>query len=137
MHQDAEFGIAAHWKYKEGGSPALAEAEKFNWFRQLLEWQQEGNEKDHNDYLASIKADLFDEEVFVITPKGDVVSLRKGSTAIDFAYRIHSEVGNHCNGIRINEKLSPISTILKNGDFVEIITSNNSNPSLDLSLIHI
>jgi len=131
MHQVAEFGIAAHWKYKEGGSPALAEAEKFNWFRQLLEWQQEGNEKDHNDYLASIKADLFDEEVFVITPKGDVVSLRKGSTAIDFAYRIHSEVGNHCNGIRINEKLSPISTILKNGDFVEIITSNNSNPSLD------
>ena len=131
MHQVAEFGIAAHWKYKEGGSPALAEAEKFNWFRQLLEWQQDGNEKDHNDYLASIKADLFDEEVFVITPKGDVVSLRKGSTAIDFAYRIHSEVGNHCNGIRINEKLSPISTILKNGDFVEIITSNNSNPSLD------
>ncbi len=131
MHQVAEYGIAAHWKYKEGGSPALAEAEKFNWFRQLLEWQQEGNEKDHNDYLASIKADLFDEEVFVITPKGDVVSLRKGSTAIDFAYRIHSEVGNHCNGIRINEKLSPISTILKNGDFVEIITSNNSNPSLD------
>ncbi len=131
MHQIAEFGIAAHWKYKEGGSPALGNAEKFNWLRQLVEWQQEGNEKDHNDYLASIKEDLFDEEVFVITPKGDVVGLRKGSTAIDFAYRIHSEVGNHCNGIRINEKLSPLSTILKNGDFIEIITSNNSNPSLD------
>ena len=131
MHQIAEFGIAAHWKYKEGGSPALAKAEKFNWLRQLVEWQQEGNEKDHNDYLASIKADLFDEEVFVITPKGDVVGLRKGSTAIDFAYRIHSEIGNHCNGIRINEKLSPLSTILKNGDFVEIITNHNSNPSLD------
>ena len=131
MHQIAEYGIAAHWKYKEGGSPALGKAEKFNWLRQLVEWQQEGNEKDHNDYLASIKADLFDEEVFVITPKGDVVGLRKGSTAIDFAYRIHSEVGNHCNGIRINEKLSPLSTILKNGDFVEIITSNNSCPSLD------
>ena len=131
MHQIAEFGIAAHWKYKEGGSPALGEAEKFNWFRQLIEWQQEGNEKDHNDYLASIKEDLFDEEVFVITPKGDVVALRKGSTAIDFAYRIHSEVGNHCNGIRINDKLSPLSTILKNGDFVEIVTSNNSSPSLD------
>ncbi len=131
MHEVAEFGIAAHWKYKEGGSPALGKAEKFNWLKQLVEWQQEGNEKDHNDYLASIKADLFDEEVFVITPKGDVVGLRKGSTAIDFAYRIHSEVGNHCNGIRINEKLSPLSTILKNGDFVEIITSNSSNPSLD------
>jgi len=131
MHQVAEFGIAAHWKYKEGGSPALGKGERFTWFRQLVEWQQEGTEKDHNDYLASIKEDLFDEEVFVITPKGDVVGLRKGSTAIDFAYRIHSEVGNHCSGIRINEKLSPLSTKLKNGDFIEILTSNNANPSLD------
>jgi len=131
MHQIAEFGIAAHWQYKEGGSPASGNAERFNWLRQLVEWQQEGNEKDHNDYLASIKEDLFDEEVFVITPKGDVVGLRKGSTAIDFAYRIHSEIGNHCNGIRINEKLSPLSTSLQNGDFIEILTNNNSTPSLD------
>ena len=131
MHRVAEFGIAAHWKYKEGGSPATGNTERFNWLRQLVEWQQEGNEKDHSDYLASIKEDLFDEEVFVITPKGDVVSLRKGSTAIDFAYRIHSEIGNHCNGIRINDKLSPLSTLLKNGDFVEILTNNNSSPSLD------
>ena len=131
MHQIAEYGIAAHWQYKEGGSPAASNAERFNWLRQLVEWQQEGNEGDHNDYLASIKEDLFDEEVFVITPKGEVVSLRKGSTAIDFAYRIHSEIGNHCNGIRINEKLSPLSTLLKNGDFIEILTSNNSTPSLD------
>ena len=131
MHQVAEFGIAAHWKYKEGGSPAIGKAERFNWFRQLVEWQEEGTEKDHNDYLASIKEDLFDEEVFVITPKGDVVGLRKGSTAIDFAYRIHSEVGNHCSGIRINEKLSPLSTKLNNGDFIEILTSNNASPSLD------
>ena len=131
MHQIAEFGIAAHWQYKEGGSPASSKAERFNWLRQLVEWQQEGNDKDHNDYLASIKEDLFDEEVFVITPKGDVVGLRKGSTAIDFAYRIHSEIGNHCNGIRINEKLSPLSTSLQNGDFIEILTNNNSTPSLD------
>ena len=131
MHQIAEYGIAAHWQYKEGGSPAKSNAERFNWLRQLVEWQQEGNEGDHNDYLASIKEDLFDEEVFVITPKGDVVGLRKGSTAIDFAYRIHSEVGNHCNGIRINEKLSPLSTALQNGDFIEILTSNNATPSLD------
>ena len=130
MHQVAEFGIAAHWKYKEGGSPALGNTEKFNWLRQLVEWQQEDNENDHSDYLASIKEDLFDEEVFVITPKGDVVSLKKGSTAIDFAYRIHSEIGNHCNGIRINDKLSPLSTLLRNGDFIEIITSNHSKPSL-------
>ncbi len=131
MHQIAEYGIAAHWQYKEGGSPATSNAERFNWLRQLVEWQQEGNEGDHNDYLASIKEDLFDEEVFVITPKGDVVGLRKGSTAIDFAYRIHSEVGNHCNGIRINEKLSPLSTLLQNGDFIEILTNNNATPSLD------
>ena len=131
MHQIAEFGIAAHWQYKEGGSPASSNAERFNWLRQLVDWQQEGHEKDHNDYLASIKEDLFDEEVFVITPKGDVVGLRKGSTAIDFAYRIHSEIGNHCNGIRINEKLSPLSTSLQNGDFIEILTNNNSTPSLD------
>ncbi len=131
MHQIAEYGIAAHWQYKEGGSPATSNAERFNWLRQLVEWQKEGNEGDHNDYLASIKEDLFDEEVFVITPKGDVVGLRKGSTAIDFAYRIHSEIGNHCNGIRINEKLSPLSTLLENGDFIEILTNNNATPSLD------
>ncbi len=131
MHQIAEYGIAAHWQYKEGGSPATSNVERFNWLRQLVEWQKEGNDGDHNDYLASIKEDLFDEEVFVITPKGDVVGLRKGSTAIDFAYRIHSEIGNHCNGIRINEKLSPLSTLLKNGDFIEILTNNNATPSLD------
>ena len=131
MHQIAEYGIAAHWQYKEGGSPASSNAERFNWLRQLVEWQQEGHEGDHNDYLASIKEDLFDEEVFVITPKGDVVGLRKGSTGIDFAYRIHSEIGNHCNGIRINEKLSPLSKLLKNGDFIEILTNNNATPSLD------
>ena len=131
MHQVAEFGIAAHWKYKEGGSPATGNAEKFNWLRQLLEWQQEGGKDDHNDYLSSIKEDLFDEEVFVFTPKGDVLGLKKGSTAIDFAYRIHSEVGNHCHGSRINDKLCPLSTPLNNGDFIEILTNKTSHPSLD------
>ncbi len=131
MHQIAEFGIAAHWKYKEGGSPASGNTERFNWLRQLVEWQQEGGNDDHNDYLASIKEDLFDEEVFVFTPKGDVVGLRKGSTAIDFAYRIHSEVGNHCHGSRINDKLCPLSTALDNGDFIEILTNKTAHPSLD------
>ena len=109
MHRVAEFGIAAHWKYKEGGSPASTggDAERFNWLRQLVDWQKEGGDDDHNDYLASIKEDLFDEEVFVFTPKGDVVGLRKGSTAVDFAYRIHSEVGDHCHGARINDQLCP------------------------------
>ena len=132
MHRVAEFGIAAHWKYKEGGSPAAAgDTERFNWLRQLVEWQQEGGNDDHNDYLASIKEDLFDEEVFVFTPKGDVVGLRKGSTAVDFAYRIHSEVGNHCHGTRINDRLCPLSTALKNGDFVEVLTNRTAHPSLD------
>ncbi len=131
MHQVAEFGIAAHWKYKEGGSPAAGDAERFNWLRQLVEWQQEGGNDDHNDYLASIKEDLFDEEVFVFTPKGDVVGLRKDSTAVDFAYRIHSEVGNHCHGVRINDRICSLSTRLKNGDFVQVLTSNAAHPSLD------
>ena len=133
MHRVAEFGIAAHWKYKEGGSPASSsnDAERFNWLRQLVDWQQEGGNDDHNDYLSSIKEDLFDEEVFVFTPKGDVVGLRKGATPVDFAYRIHSEVGNHCHGARINDRLCPLATALQNGDFVQILTSNTAHPSLD------
>ena len=132
MHQVAEYGIAAHWKYKEGGSPADGdELERFNWLRQLVDWQKDGGGQDHNDYLKSIKEDLFDEEVFVFTPKGEVVGLRKGSTAVDFAYRIHSEVGNHCQGARINDRLCPLATPLQNGDIVQVITSKGAHPSLD------
>jgi guanosine-3',5'-bis(diphosphate) 3'-pyrophosphohydrolase len=133
MHQVAEYGIAAHWKYKEGGSPAAsgADAERFNWLRQLVDWQKDGGAEDSGDYLRSIKEDLFDEEVFVFTPKGDVLGLRKGSTAIDFAYRIHSEVGNHCQGVRINDRLCPLATPLQNGDFVQVITAKTAHPSLD------
>jgi (p)ppGpp synthase/HD superfamily hydrolase len=132
MHHVAEYGIAAHWKYKEGGSPADGdEMARFNWLRQLVDWQKEGGGRDHSDYLKSIKEDLFDEEVFVFTPKGDVVGLRKGSTAVDFAYRIHSEVGNHCQGARINDRLCPLTTPLQNGDFVQVITSKTAHPSLD------
>jgi len=133
MHRVAEFGIAAHWKYKEGGSPAAtgADAERFNWLRQLVDWQKDGVGEDSGDFLRSIKEDLFDEEVFVFTPNGDVVGLRKGSSAVDFAYRIHSEVGNHCQGVRINDRLCPLPTPLQNGDFVQIITSKSAHPSLD------
>jgi guanosine-3',5'-bis(diphosphate) 3'-pyrophosphohydrolase len=133
MHQVAEYGIAAHWKYKEGGSPAAsgADAERFNWLRQLVDWQKDGVGEDSSDFLASIKDDLFDEEVFVFTPQGDVVGLRKGSTAIDFAYRIHSEVGNHCQGVRINDRLCPLATPLQNGDFVQVLTAKAAHPSLD------
>ena len=133
MHRVAEFGIAAHWAYKEGGSPASSssDADRFNWLRQLVDWQQEGGDDDHNDYLSSIKEDLFDEEVFVFTPNGDVVGLRNGATPVDFAYRIHSEVGNHCHGARINDRLCPLATPLQNGDFVQILTSTTAHPSLD------
>ncbi len=131
MHQVAEYGIAAHWKYKEGGSPAAGDTERFNWLRQLVDWQKDDGGEDSSDFLASIKEDLFDEEVFVFTPKGDVLGLRKGSTAVDFAYRIHSEVGNHCQGVRINDRLCPLATPLKNGDFVQVITAKNAHPSLD------
>ncbi|MCP9849996.1 bifunctional (p)ppGpp synthetase/guanosine-3',5'-bis(diphosphate) 3'-pyrophosphohydrolase [Cyanobium sp. Morenito 9A2] len=131
MHQVAEYGIAAHWKYKEGGSPAAGDTERFNWLRQLVDWQKDDGGADSSDYLASIKEDLFDEEVFVFTPTGDVVGLRKGSTAVDFAYRIHSEVGNHCQGVRINDRLCPLATPLQNGDFVQILTAKAAHPSLD------
>ncbi|MBM5801706.1 MAG: bifunctional (p)ppGpp synthetase/guanosine-3',5'-bis(diphosphate) 3'-pyrophosphohydrolase, partial [Cyanobacteria bacterium K_DeepCast_35m_m2_023] len=133
MHQVAEYGIAAHWKYKEGGSPAAsgADAERFNWLRQLVDWQKDDVGEDSGDFLRSIKEDLFDEEVFVFTPKGDVVGLRKGSTSVDFAYRIHSEVGNHCQGVRINDRLCPLATPLQNGDFVQVITAKTAHPSLD------
>jgi GTP pyrophosphokinase len=137
MHQSAEYGIAAHWKYKEtGGSSKTqfsSEEEKFIWLRQMLrqvlEWQNDV--KDPQEYLEGIKDNLFDEEVYVFTPKGDVISLARGGTPVDFAYRIHTEVGNHCYGARVNGRMVTLDTPLKNGDIVEVITRENSHPSLD------
>jgi GTP diphosphokinase / guanosine-3',5'-bis(diphosphate) 3'-diphosphatase len=133
MHRIAEYGIAAHWKYKETGGSNLthlnAADEKFTWLRQLLEWQSDL--KDAQEYLESIKDNLFEDDVYVFTPKGDLVALNPGSTTVDFAYRIHTEVGNHCAGARVNGRMVPLSTRLHNGDIVEIITQKNSHPSLD------
>jgi GTP diphosphokinase / guanosine-3',5'-bis(diphosphate) 3'-diphosphatase len=132
MHHIAEYGIAAHWKYKEaGGSTAQMTAtdEKFTWLRQLLDWQNDL--KDAQEYLESIKDDLFDGEVYVFTPQGDVVSLNRGATTVDFAYRIHTEVGNRCAGAKVNGRMVTLDTPLKNGDIVEIMTSKNARPSLD------
>jgi len=133
MHQVAEYGIAAHWKYKETGSSSHTQLtpgdEKFTWLRQLLEWQNDL--KDAQEYLESVKDNLFEDEVYVFTPKGDVVPLSSGSTPVDFAYRIHTEVGNHCAGVRVNGRMVTLDTPLKNGDIVEIITQKNSHPSLD------
>ena len=132
MHHIAEYGIAAHWKYKEAGNsntPMTGVDEKFTWLRQLLDWQNDL--KDAQEYLESIKDDLFDGEVYVFTPQGDVVSLSRDATAVDFAYRIHTEVGNHCAGARVNGRMVTLDTTLKNGDIVEILTNKNSHPSLD------
>jgi len=132
MHHVAEYGIAAHWKYKEAGNsstPLTGMDEKFTWLRQLLDWQSDL--KDAQEYLESIKDDLFDGEVYVFTPNGDVVSLSRGATPVDFAYRIHTEVGNHCAGARVNGRMATLDTSLKNGDIVEILTNKNSRPSLD------
>ena len=132
MHHIAEYGIAAHWKYKESGNSHTAvgeDEEKFTWLRQLLDWQNEF--KDAQEYLSDVKNNLFDEEVYAFTPQGDVVPLSRGATPVDFAYRIHTEVGNHCAGAKVSGRIVPLNTELHNGDIVEIITQKNSHPSLD------
>jgi GTP diphosphokinase / guanosine-3',5'-bis(diphosphate) 3'-diphosphatase len=132
MHQVAEYGIAAHWKYKESGDSTFIpnnEDEKFTWLRQLLEWQNDL--QNAQEYLENLKDNLFEDDVYVFTPKGDVVALTQGSTPVDFAYHIHTEVGNCMKGARVNGKWSVLDLPLQNGDIVEIITSKNSRPSLD------
>jgi GTP diphosphokinase / guanosine-3',5'-bis(diphosphate) 3'-diphosphatase len=133
MHHVAEYGIAAHWKYKETGTSSnarvTADDEKFTWLRQLLEWQNDL--KDAQEFLENVKGNLFDEDVYVFTPNGDVVPLARGATPVDFAYRIHTEVGNHCCGAKVNGRIVTLDTALQNGDIVEIITQKNGHPSLD------
>jgi guanosine-3',5'-bis(diphosphate) 3'-pyrophosphohydrolase len=129
MHRVAELGIAAHWKYKGGAPVRAADAQRFAWLRQLLEWQQ--NVTDPQEFLGSVKEDLLSDEVFVFTPKGDVLNFPEGATVVDFAYRIHSEVGHHCAGARVNGRLVPLRHELRNGDTVEIVTTANQTPSKD------
>ena len=130
MHMTAEYGVAAHWKYKTGAAGVRSgDEEKFAWIRQLLEKQQDS---DAQDFYHDLKVDMFDDEVFVFTPSGDVKSLPAGATPIDFAYAIHSAVGNRMTGAKVNGRIVPISYPLQNGDIVEIITSNASTgPSRD------
>ncbi len=134
MHQIAEYGIAAHWKYKEGKtdgkSGKKSEDEKLAWLRQTLEWNREAD--DSQQFVETLRMDLFSNQVYVFTPAGKVIELPAGSTPIDFAYKIHSDVGNKCIGAKINGKMVPIDHILDNGNIVEIITSANSKgPSID------
>jgi GTP pyrophosphokinase len=128
MHRIADEGIAAHWLYKEKrGKDGFDQA--FVWLRQLLEWQQEM--KDPREFMETVKVDLFPDEVYIFTPKGDVKALPEGSTSIDFAYAVHTEVGNHCVGARVNGKLVPLRQPLRQGDIVEIVTSPTQKPSRD------
>lgn len=136
MHRIAEYGIAAHWAYKEASfmgnkkANVKVEEDKLSWLRETLEWQKDMQDPD--EFLNTLKTELFEDEVYVFTPKGKIIALPKGSIPIDFAYYIHAEIGNHMTGAKINSKMMPIVTQLKNGDIVEIITSDQSKgPSRD------
>jgi GTP pyrophosphokinase len=128
MHTVAEHGIAAHWEYK-GGKVGEKSKQQFAWLRQLLEWQRDL--KDPNEFLDTVKYDLFTDEVFVFTPRGEVISLKRGATPVDFAFAIHTEVGTHCAGAKANGRMVPLRYELKNGDIVEIITNPQQSPSKD------
>jgi GTP pyrophosphokinase len=129
MHHRAEEGIASHWKYKEGRVGAQRDEPYFLWLRQLLEVQQEV--RDPQEFLQNLKIDLYPEEVYIFTPKGEVKTLPRGSTPIDFAYTVHTDVGNNCVGARVNGKMVPLRTPLKHGDIVEIVTGTKHKPSRD------
>ena len=133
MHEEAEYGVAAHWHYDESGKPNNPQKilkDKIDWLNQLIKLQKEV--KDERQYLESIKLDIFQDHIFVFTPKGDVIDLPEEATPIDFAYHIHSDIGNRCVGVKINEKMVSLETRLKSGDVVEIITDKNrKGPSAD------
>ncbi|MDR9786079.1 MAG: bifunctional (p)ppGpp synthetase/guanosine-3',5'-bis(diphosphate) 3'-pyrophosphohydrolase [Peptococcaceae bacterium MAG4] len=129
MHKTAEYGIAAHWRYKEGTKGDSEFDKKLAWLRQLLEWQHEL--RDAREFMENLKIDLFDDAVFVFSPKGDVLELPAGSVPLDFAYRIHTDVGHRCIGAKVNGRIVPLDYVLKNGDIVEILTSKNSAPKRD------
>ncbi len=132
MHEIAEYGLAAHWRYKEGGTSSKAnikEQEKIVWLRKLVEFQQDT--KDAQEYVNSVKLDLFSDEVFVFTPQGDVIDLPADAVPLDFAYRIHTEIGHKCTGALVNGRIVTLDTKLKNGDIVEILTGKQAKPRLD------
>ena len=129
MHQTAEEGVAAHWKYKEGRRGAHDDDEAFQWLRSLIEWSQEV--KDSRDFLESLKLDLYPKDVYAFTPMGKVMQLPRGATPVDFAFQIHTEVGNTCTGARINGRMVSLRTPIQNGDVVEILTNPNAHPSRD------
>ena len=129
MHRTAEEGIAAHWQYKERAALGAGDRKAFAWLHQLMEWQRDLS--DPAEFMQTVKIDLFEEEVFVFTPKGDVKALPQGATPIDFAYAVHSKIGDHCSGARVNGMMVPLRYRLRNGDIIDIITSPTQRPSKD------
>ena len=129
MHRIAEEGIAAHWKYKEGSKGPGLDDQRIAWLRQLVEWQRDM--KDSGDFLSTVKMDLYGEEVYTFTPRGRIIVLPREATPIDFAYAIHSDVGNTCTGARVNGVIKPLKATLRNGDVVEILTQPGHQPSRD------
>ncbi len=135
MHRQAEHGVSAHWLYKEKGRINSKDLEQFSWLREIFERQ--GGEADSKEFMCALKMDLFKDAVYVYTPKGDVKELPEGATSLDFAFQIHSKVGHHCAGAKVNGRLMPLSTPLKNGDVVEIITDQDRAPNRDwLTMVH-
>ncbi|HEX7475474.1 MAG TPA: bifunctional (p)ppGpp synthetase/guanosine-3',5'-bis(diphosphate) 3'-pyrophosphohydrolase, partial [Dehalococcoidales bacterium] len=130
MHHIAEYGVAAHWRYKEGEKGDIRFEERISWLRQLIDWHREFSGAE--EFLESVKTDIFNDQVFVYTPKGEIKDLPRGSTPLDFAYRVHTELGHHCVGAKINGKLVPLNHKLNNGDVVEVMTvKGNKGPSPD------
>ncbi len=129
MHQNAEYGIAAHWRYKEGAKPDRAYEERVNWLRRMMEWRSDV--KDATEFVESMRSDVFKDRVYVFTPRGDIIDLPAGSTPIDFAYHVHTDIGHRCRGARVNGKLVPLHHELKTGDRVEILTAKRGGPSRD------
>ncbi len=129
MHQNAEYGIAAHWRYKEGAARDKSFEEQINWLRSIMEWRTDVD--DAQEFVDGMKSDVFQDRVYVFTPRGDIIDLPAGSTPIDFAYHIHTDIGHRCRGARVNNKLVPLDYELKTGDQVEILTDKRGGPSRD------
>lgn len=129
MHQNAEYGIAAHWRYKEGTHRDKNYEQRINWLRNMMEWRSDVN--DAQEFVEGMKSDVFQDRVYVFTPRGDIIDLAAGSTPIDFAYHVHTDIGHRCRGARINGKLVPLYQELKTGDQVEILTAKRGGPSRD------
>ncbi|HQU37830.1 MAG TPA: bifunctional (p)ppGpp synthetase/guanosine-3',5'-bis(diphosphate) 3'-pyrophosphohydrolase, partial [Anaerolineales bacterium] len=129
MHENAEYGIAAHWKYKEGAKRDKSYEQRINWLRNMMEWKTDVH--DATEFVESMKSDVFQDRVYVFTPRGDIYDLAAGSTPIDFAYHVHTDIGHRCRGARVNGKLVPLQQELKTGDQVEILTAKRGGPSRD------